>query len=99
MEIQKEDKSLVEIGKLVEEIKEKHYADLNNYQKIPKFEDLRKYEMSNELFISLWKIQDFLYTYSKLKDEIKKNNPRFFAELQEQYGIYHKELYGCSLKK
>lgn len=65
---------------------------IKDYQPIKGFYDLREYEIPDDKFIELWKIQEYLKSFDKDKITIKSIAPEFWNHLKDLSGSYQQQL-------
>lgn len=72
---------------------------IENYQPINGFYDLREYDIPEDKFIELWKMQEYLKSFDKDKITIKSIAPEFWNHLKELSGYYQKQLLSYPIKQ
>lgn len=65
---------------------------VRDYQPINGFYDLREYEIPEDKFVELWKIQEYLKSFDKDKITIKNIAPEFWNHLKDISGSYQQQL-------
>lgn len=78
---------------------DKPFRDISKYKPYKGFYDLREFDLTNEMFRKLWKIQEFLFTSSKQKDYLKNRNPIQWNNLRNMSAEYQRILLSHKLKE
>ena len=79
--------------------KDKPFMNINKYKPYKGFYDLREFDISDEMFRKLWKIQKYLYESSKNKEYLKEKNPIQWLELKKVSGEYQRILLIHNMKE